>query len=855
MSPEAVLDALAASVADGQPIDWRQLEAEAAPRDRRLLRHLRLVENISSLYRSIPDLDQTADHGVPEGPRWGRLILLEKIGTGSSCDVHRAFDSDLHRHVALKLLHADGIATKAAHHRILQEARRLARVRHPHVVQVFGAEQHLERVGLWMELVEGESLDEIVRARGAFGAGEAAGIGQDVCAALAAVHAADLLHRDVKAQNVLRESGGRIVLMDFGTGEDRTPAGGTARLVGTPLYLAPEIFNGQPASIASDLYSAGVLLFYLVTGQFPTAAATMEQLGDAHRRGQLRRLRDLRPDLPSAFIRVVDRALERDPLARYQSAGELETALRDLPHGLRQRPPVVAPSLVSPPPVPSFTWRLATLGSIAAVLLVVAGLLAWVRVARPPAAVAGSTTRIAVLPLAAASSSAAPYLADALTEQLIDALGGLNSLRVTSAASSAKFKGSTAPIDEIARQLAVDVVVTGTVTSEAAGPREPIRARVETQVTRAGVATPLWSGSSEWVAGDTASLRAGLARVIASAVSAAVTSREAGRLARRTQGNPNAEEAYLRGRSELNGYGPDAARRALDSFAQAIRFDPAFAPAHAWKSRAYVVLGQFGVISEADSRQSALSEAREALRLDDESADAHRAMADLTFFYDWDWAGAEREYLKALELNPSLSRARLTYAELLAATRRFADALTQSELARSLDTKSTDVISSQAIVQLYARRFDEARASIDQALAQQPGSAGALVVRARIDAAQERYPEALDAVNRALALSSGGVALEITRLQLLARNGHSDEARAGLAALEAKAATGEIRVSHRDRAYVRLALGDGSGACDELDQAYADRESALRWIGVDPRLDELGDNPRFTAILTRMHLR
>jgi len=848
LSPDAVLNALAASVADGQLLDWRQLEAEAAPRDRRLIRHLRLVESISSLYRSIPDLDDTMTDGAPEGPRWGRLVLLDRIGTGTSSDVHRAFDTDLHRHVALKLLHADGPATRASHDRILQEARRLARVDHRNVVQVFGAEQHLDRVGLWMELVEGESLDQIVRTRGAFGPREAAGIGQDVCAALAAVHAAGLLHRDVKAQNVLRESGGRIVLMDFGTGEERTPAGGTARLVGTPLYLAPEILDGQPASIASDLYSVGVLLFYLVTGEFPTASATMEQLREAHRVGRLRHLRDVRPDLPTPFISVVDRALAREPGARYQSAGELEVALRDLPDGRHEQTVAVAPRpLVS---APSATWRVASIAAIAAMLLVVAGLLAWTRFGRPPAVVSGTPIRIAVLPLEAAS----PYLADALTEQLIDTLGGLSALRVTAASSSARFKGSKAPIEDIARQLGVDVVVTGTVTPQATGPNEPVRARVDTQVIKAGVATPLWSGPAEWVAGDTAGLRAGLARVVAGAVSAVVTTREASRLGQRAAVNPSAEEAYFRGRSELTAYGPEGAQRALDLFAQAIRYDPSFAAPHAWKSRAYVVLGQFGLISEGDSRQSALSEAREALRLDDESADAHRAMADLTFFYDWDWAGAEREYLRALDLNPSLARARLTYAELLAATGRFQDALTQSELARSLDSKSPEVITSRAVVQLYAHMFDEARASLDQVLTQQPGSAGALIVRARVEAAQARYPEALADVNRALALSGGGVAVEITRIQLLARNGQSDEAVAALKALEARAAAGAVRVSHRDRGYVRLALGEVDGACEELEQAYAERESALRWIGVDPRLDELRANPRFTAILTRMGL-
>ena len=332
MSPEpGVLGRLAASVADGTPVDWSHIEADIAPRERRLVPHLRLVESIASLYRSIPALDETAPDIVPSGPRWGRLVMLERIGQGMSCEVYRAFDTDLYRHVALKLLHEEGQAARVAHDRILQEARRLARVRHSHVVQVLGAEQHNDRVGLWMELVEGESLDRIVKARGTFGAREGSVIGQDICSALASVHAAGLLHRDVKAQNVMREAGGRIVLMDFGTGEELFRDRGTARIVGTPLYLAPEILDGKSASIQSDLYSVGVLLFYLVTGEFPVTASNIEQLAAAHRQRQLRRLRDVRPDLPSPFVKVIDRALEHEPAARFQSAGEMEAALRDQP--------------------------------------------------------------------------------------------------------------------------------------------------------------------------------------------------------------------------------------------------------------------------------------------------------------------------------------------------------------------------------------------------------------------------------------------------------------------------------------------------------------------------------------------
>ena len=850
MSPEpGVLGRLAASVADGTPVDWSHIESDIAPRERRLVPHLRLVESIASLYRSIPALDETAPDIVPSGPRWGRLVMLERIGQGMSCEVYRAFDTDLYRHVALKLLHEEGQAARAAHDRILQEARRLARVRHSHVVQVLGAEQHNDRVGLWMELVEGESLDRIVRARGTFGAREGSVIGQDICSALASVHAAGLLHRDVKAQNVMREAGGRIVLMDFGTGEELFRDRGTARIVGTPLYLAPEILDGKSASIQSDLYSVGVLLFYLVTGEFPVTASNIEQLAAAHRQRQLRRLRDVRPDLPSSFVQVIDRALEHEPAARFQSAGEMEAALRDEPSAFRPRELVgeVKPQVSS--------WRPAAWVSLAAMLAVVVGLIAWQRFSTRPGAPTGSFTRIAVLPMKDLSSSPTPYLADALTDQLIATLGQIQSLRVTAAGSAAKFKNSTAPDDEIARQLGVDALVQTSVTSEQTSPDALLRARVDTRVVKAGVAGPVWTGSVEWVAGDTHALEAGLSREIARAVNVIVTSDERNRLDAPRQTNPNAEEAYLRGRAELMTYGPDAARRALQAFERAVSFDPRHAGAHAGASRAYVVLGQFGAISVASARQSALAGARTALELDADLAEAHRALADLSFYYDWDWAAAEREYVKTLELNPSFSPARTLYSELLAMLRRFPESLKQSEVARSLDPQSTQVIVSNTVVLLYARKFSDAERVLQEALLQQSESVGVYLMRGRVAEAEGHYEEALGFVEHAVKLPGGdSVPMQVTLLQLQARSGRRDEAIAGLAALERQAASEKLRLTHRDRAYVMLALGDQARACDEFERSFEERDSGLMWLSVDPRVDALRSNPRFQAVLKRMRL-
>src|SRR5207253_6375466 len=196
-----------------------------------------------------------------------------------------------------------------------REGRLLARLHHPNVVTVYGVAVHDGRVGLWMELIDGATLEQALVKNGPLGAREAALIGIDLCRALAAIHAAGLIHRDVKAQNVMRQDGGRIVLMDLGTGRDIDPGRhrGLVDLAGTPLYLAPEIFEGAGASERTDLYSLGVLLYHLATGTFPVRATTIDELTAGHAKGRAVRLRDARADLPTKFVQVIDRATSNDP--------------------------------------------------------------------------------------------------------------------------------------------------------------------------------------------------------------------------------------------------------------------------------------------------------------------------------------------------------------------------------------------------------------------------------------------------------------------------------------------------------------------------------------------------------------
>lgn len=844
---------LAASVADGQAVDWQAAQSRAPRRDLRLIHHLRLVESIATLYRSLPEAEPPAEEepradaeagAEPSGPRWGRLVMLDRIGEGTSCEVYRAWDTELHRHVALKLLHDESTARHdAAHARLLEEARRLARLRHPHVVQVYGAEQHDGRVGLWMELVQGESLEQVLKARGPFGAREAASTGLDVCASLAAVHAAGLLHRDVKAQNVMRETGGRLVLMDFGTGEELRRDAGSTRMVGTPLYLAPEIFEGRSASVASDLYSVGVLLFYLATGEFPVKAATMEQLADAHADRQRRRLRDLRPDLPEAFVRVVECALHAEPARRYSSAGEMEAALREALEGRAVDAPV-------PVVEPARRWQFtpAFLAAAAILLAVISGLIVWS--GRAPAGGAPAITSLAVLPLVAQSGSSSAELTDAMTEQLIATVGQIEALRTTSLMSTLPFKGDTRPPTEIARLLGVDAVLKGVLNVD--GGARAGRVRLDTTLIKAGTGATLWTGSFEGQRGGLTALFGTATRALARAVNAKLV--DVVEPPQRST-SPAAEDAYFQGRLQLAAYGPEPARRALASFQRALTLDPTYGAAHAGAALAHVRLGDAGVVSLAEARLAAMGHIRDAFESGDDSADVHAALAETKFLYDWDWDGAEREYRRSLELNAGFVYARSVYAQLLAARRRFDEALTITEETMRIDPQSSQAILNHGLVLYYKKDFTAAREVADRIMTQEPTSVAGRLLAARVAEAQSRFGESLEHVTRAVELSAGAapnLRVMVVRAEALA--GHAEEAAAAAATLEAAAANGTIRLRHRDRAYMELGLGRIDRAIQAFAAALEERDPALVWITVDPRVDGLRSDARFQTIIRTLQI-
>lgn len=306
----------------------------------------------------------------PPSSAWGGFRLLARVGQGGFGEVYRAWDPHLQREVALKLLLPGAVTGEAEYEAMLREARAMASVHHPNIVPVYGIDRHDGRVGFWTDFVHGKTLATVLREQGKFGARESASIGLDVAKALSAVHRAGLLHRDIKAENVMREEGGRILLMDFGLS-----SGGKQQtfVAGTPNYMAPELFRGAQNTIATDIYALGVLLYYLVAGEYPAQLTGLSASEALSRLEQCKPLADVRPDLPDSLLRTITTSIDLDPTRRFTSAGQLASALAE---SLGASPQA---ELLTPPSndLPRARRRIKILAGIAVTAGIVAAFFAW----------------------------------------------------------------------------------------------------------------------------------------------------------------------------------------------------------------------------------------------------------------------------------------------------------------------------------------------------------------------------------------------------------------------------------------------------------------------------------------------
>jgi len=731
---------------------------------------------------------------------WGPLEIRRTIGHGRFGTVHVAWDPSLEREVALKILRsADQSAA------VIREARLLARVRHPNVVTVYGVDQHDEAVGLWMDLIEGLTLRQVLALRGVLGAQEAALIGIDVCRAVAAVHKAGLLHRDIKVHNVMREAGGRIVLMDFGAGEIRSdPSRLEHGIIGTPVYAAPEIFSGAPAMIASDVYSVGVVLYHLVTMQYPVEGESIYEIASAHERKDVTPLSDRRPELPESFTRVVERALERDPARRYRSCGAL---LQDLVNALELE-------------TPSATRMI-------------------------PARRRAGIPSMAVLPFVSLGPDQdVDYFCNGLAEEILTALGKVAGLRVASRTSSFGLKQADTDIRSICRQLEVDAVLEGTVRK--AGDR----VRITAQLVSAEDGCHLWSEGYVRDVADVFAVQEEIAQSVVDRlkVSVAGTSREP--LIRRYTDNQRAYHSYLKGRFYWLRRYHGGLQAALEHFQQAIGEDAGYALAHAGVADAYAMIGFYSLQRPRLAFARALVAAKRALAIDPDLPEAHTSVA-LVNLGDWDWAEATRQFARALELDSSQAMARIYWSWLMVLQGDIAGALDQARTAQESEPLSPLVNGGVAHTFYLAKRYDEAVAECEKSLEVDSNFILAIHVRGMCRALQGRLAEAVTIGERAVSMSGGAPFYLGILGHYYARSGATDKVRQIVEQLDQLA--GQRYVPPHCFAYIYAGSNEIDRAFDWQAKAYDDGASPFNYFS--PLIENLQSDPRHIAEVQRMQLR
>jgi serine/threonine protein kinase/tetratricopeptide (TPR) repeat protein len=852
MTDEERLRALVAAVADGTPVDWQRAESGAqTDEERALVRQLRLIATLSEVSRT-DEGTHTAEAGEPRAgllttapmpDQWGPLHLRELVGSGGYGTVYRAWDPQLAREVALKLLNADRAEDPTFEQSVIAEGRRLARLHHPNVINVYGADTHEGRVGFWMEFLEGQTLKQWIDAHGPMSSREATLIGIDLCRALAAVHAAGLVHRDVKAQNVMRGPKGRTVLMDFGTGIE---TGEISRLAGTPLYMAPELLAGGPATPKSDLYSAGALLFYLVSGEFPVTGPSFAHIKAAHAAGSRKTVRDVRPDLPAAFVKVVDRALSSDPAARPTTAGALEAELAaslELP--VETTPPPV------PRPGPERTGRrpgYTLMGIAASAALIGAlwatGTLPWVGGRSHETITASRVRSLAVLPLENLSGAGQDYYSDGMTDLLTTNLSKLGALRVIARGSVMRYKGSH-DAHEIASALDVDALIQGSVL------RDGNRIRITAQLVSGIDQSTLWAETYDRDIRDAFTLQSDLARDIARGINLSLTPKEqAGlRASAIAPRNVQAQEEYLKGWTALEPRTASAVADALTHFENAVRLDPAYAQAFASIAYAYSQEATLAKMSGEEAYGRARDAAMRALDLDSSQSAAYYALGLVQFNHDWDWAAASSSFQHAIDLDPGNADAHSQYGEFLTAQGRFAEALTEMRRAREIDPMNHVRRSGVAMVLFYLGKYPEAEAELRQILAISKNMGVAKFMLGRVYAAQGRTDEALAMFSEPDAPKEVRFLCERARVLVVA--GRAPEARQLLRQIEGSPESERILDA---LAFVYTALGQRDTAVTLLNRAVDARLPAALWITVDPRFAPLHADPRFALLRRRIGL-
>jgi TolB-like protein/tRNA A-37 threonylcarbamoyl transferase component Bud32 len=771
------------------------------------------------------------------GQKLGPYRILGQLGAGGMGEVYRARDERLEREVALKLLPARSFRDPEARARLLREAKTASQLNHPNICTVYEVGEENGQAYIAMELVEGQPLSERLEG-GGLPAGEVVRLGLQLAEALAHAHDRGIIHRDFKSANVVVTPEGRVKVLDFGLAKRLEPGDAEAvtrslsltqpgALVGTLAYMAPEQLRGRPADARSDVWALGTVLYELAVGTLPFAGTTGFEMSSAILNQPHR---PLPATVPLELRAVIERCLEKEPERRYQSGGEVRAALEAIQTGTVRIPWRYRRTPRWWPAIPAAL----VVALLALAVFDVGGLRSRLAPAAP------QVRSLAVLPLENLSGDAGQeYFADGITEALITELAKLGGLqRVIARASVMSYKRTDTPLTEIGRQLGVQALLTGSAT------RTDNRMHITTQLVLAATGEILWANRYERDLYDALALQNEIVASVAREIRLRLNPQEEARLAGSRRMDPEAYENYLRGMFHLNEFSPQGSREALAYLHRAVAKDPAHPLPYAGLAQGYAFLGH-AFAPPHESFPRARAAALQALALDDTLPEAHATLAEVKLYYEWDWAGAEESFRRALQVNPSLAAAHAHYSWYLLLMGRTEEAFAAKRRAIEADPLKPLWRAWLAWLYFWTEQYEDAVYHAQQSLELFPGFPLGNYLLGLGLAGMGRHEEAIAAQERAVAASpffQWGLA------HAYALAGRREEARR----IAEELASNPVVKDRWGIPQIYAALGEYDEAFRWLEAAFEYRVDWLPWLEWEPAFAPLRDDPRFHDFLQRM---
>ncbi|HVT43490.1 MAG TPA: protein kinase [Thermoanaerobaculia bacterium] len=786
--------------------------------------------------------------GVPEAISRYRIERL--LGAGGMGRVYLAEDPNLHRRIALKVLAPESAADPEIRRRFCQEAFAASAISHPNVAQIYEIGEEGGAPYIAMEYVEGESLAARLQA-GPLPPAKITSIGIEVAGALEEAHARGVVHRDIKPANLVIDRRESIKVLDFGVAKLQQEVGGdeptrvrtaTGRVIGTVDYMSPEQALGRDVDGRSDLFSLGCVLYEMTTGRRPFRGQSVTETLSKVIHDDPEPIGRFSDDAPPELIRIIRKCLEKDRERRYQSARDLLIDLRNLERDDASTAPT---AVIAPAPTAASPRRTHWLIGGAVLLAVVAGAFILWSQRRDATIPAAPTIRsLAVLPLEEIGRDEADeYFADGLTELLVTELAKVPSLRVISRTSVLSYAPQNKRLPEIARDLGVEGIVQGTVQ------RVGGRVRITARLMHGPTDSHLWAHSFESGLDDLFGLQTQIARAVVTHIEGNLSPRHAARLDARPAVNAEASQSYLRGRFEWNKRTPESMKNALELYREALQVDPSFALAHAGIANYYSVLPFYSSVAPRESFPQAKEAALKALQLDPSLAEAHASLGYIRLYYDWDWTGAEKEFRRARELQPSFADLHHWYSRFLTTMGRHEEALAELEKAHKLDPLSRVLPANKGMILYFARRYDEALGQLQTALELDPAFPVAHWGLGLCYVVQGKFDDSLASLEKAIEISPRSINTLASLGHVYALAGRKEKAQEILAQMDEQSKLRYVSAYHF--ALIHVGLGNHDDAIRWLEKAYDERSTLLTYVGMDPRFDPLRSDPRLGSILDR----